>query len=74
MKPDSLFDGAPAKVVGRRVRSPSLEAAARGGISASRAWAAAGFASRVPKGVFRFHTHEEADRWMMDQLARKTAD
>jgi hypothetical protein len=25
---------------------------------------------RVPKGVYRFHTHEEADAWMMKQLAQ----
>ena len=25
----------------------------------------------VPKGVFRFHTHEEADEWMQKMLARR---
>lgn len=25
----------------------------------------------VPKGVFRFHTHEEADEWMMRMLVRR---
>jgi len=25
----------------------------------------------VPKGVFRFHSHEEADQWLMDHLIRK---
>ncbi len=24
----------------------------------------------VPKGVFRFNSHEEADRWMWEMLAR----
>ena len=24
----------------------------------------------MPKGVFRFHTHEEADEWMMKMLVR----
>jgi hypothetical protein len=24
----------------------------------------------VPKGVYRFHTHEEADQWLMKMLAR----
>ena len=24
----------------------------------------------VPKGVFRFHTHEEADEWMLKMLVR----
>jgi hypothetical protein len=26
---------------------------------------------RVPKGVFRFNSHEEADQWLMDHLTRK---
>ena len=25
----------------------------------------------VPRGVFRFHTHEEADEWMEKMLARR---
>jgi len=25
----------------------------------------------VPKGVYRFLTHEEADRWLMNHLTRK---
>lgn len=26
---------------------------------------------RVPRGVFRFKSHEEADQWLMDHLTRK---
>jgi len=26
---------------------------------------------RIPKGVFRFHSHEEADAWMMKYLTQK---
>jgi hypothetical protein len=26
--------------------------------------------SRIPKGVFRFHSHEEADAWMMKHLTK----
>jgi len=29
------------------------------------------FRSRLPKGVFRFHSHQEADKWLMDHLTRK---
>jgi hypothetical protein len=32
------------------------------------------FEPRFPKGVFRFHSHEEADQWMMDHLTRKPAN
>jgi hypothetical protein len=27
--------------------------------------------ARIPKGVFRFHSHEEADAWMMKYLTQK---
>ena len=26
---------------------------------------------RVPRGVYRFNSHEEADQWLMDHLTRK---
>jgi hypothetical protein len=26
---------------------------------------------RVPRGVFRFRSHEEADAWLMDHLTRR---
>lgn len=26
---------------------------------------------RVPRGVFRFKSHEEADQWLMDHLTRR---
>ncbi len=29
---------------------------------------------RVPRGVFRFKTYEEADAWLMDHLTRKRAN
>jgi len=32
------------------------------------------FRSRLPSGVFRFHSHEEADKWLMDHLTRKPAN
>ncbi len=30
--------------------------------------------TRYPRGVYRFHTHEEADQWLMDHLTRKPAN
>lgn len=27
----------------------------------------------IPRGVFRFHTHEEAHQWMITHLARGAA-
>ena len=29
------------------------------------------FLSHIPKGVSRFHSHQEADKWLMDHLTRK---
>lgn len=26
---------------------------------------------RIKRGVYRFHSHEEADRWLMDQMTRR---
>jgi len=26
---------------------------------------------KIPRGVFRFKTHEEADQWLMEHLTRK---
>jgi hypothetical protein len=26
---------------------------------------------KIRKGVYRFHSHEEADQWLMDHLTRK---
>ena len=26
---------------------------------------------RIPRGVYKFHTHEEADEWLMMHLTRK---
>lgn len=28
----------------------------------------------IKKGVYRFRTHEEADKWLTDRLTRKPAD
>jgi hypothetical protein len=29
------------------------------------------FRSHIPKGVFRFRSHQEADQWLMNHLTRK---
>lgn len=32
-----------------------------------------GFGALCPKGVYRFETHEEADRWLMKKLVERTS-
>jgi hypothetical protein len=61
----------PGKTVGRR-RSPADGFAA--GMQLQEA--VASFGGRrlgVPKGVYRFHSHEEADEWMTTKLAEAAA-
>lgn len=58
------------KTVGRMAR-PNPLAISPGEQDASRQWSNSGFFPRISKGVYRFHSHEEADRWLMDHLTRK---
>lgn len=61
------------KTVGkRRVPDPfSL----RGSTKADkRRWQAAFGGPAIPKGVYRFKTHEEADAWILKMLSRPPAD
>ena len=56
----------PDKVVGRRrgIRAtPAIQETANSLLKAFGH-------GLVPKGVFRFHTHEEAHEWMLKMLAR----
>jgi hypothetical protein len=39
-----------------------------------RAWRRALKTPFVPRGVYRFETHEAADRWLWEMLTRPTAD
>ncbi len=59
------------KTVGRRVPPDPLKIQT-GDIADAEAWSRA-FPSRrgVRPGVYRFHSHEEADAWLMNHLTRK---
>ena len=70
MKPIINLEETPDKVVGRRrsMGDPlSLEGSRK---EDARAWKKAFPAPFLPKGVFRFRTHEEADQWMWKMLTR----
>jgi hypothetical protein len=60
------------KVVGRR-RTPSNSLAVRPADRRddARAWKRALGELPIPKGVYRFRTHEEADRWLWDKLTSR---
>ena len=72
MKPFVNLEETPGKVVGRR-RPPTggfaLSPAQR--VENARAWKRALRTLPIPKGVYRFRTHEEADRWLWQMLTRR---
>jgi hypothetical protein len=67
MKPIINLEESPDKVVGRRTapRDPlSLEGSRKKDMAG---WKKA-FGFHVPKGVFRFSSHEQADEWMWKHM------
>ncbi len=71
MKPFANLEEKPGKVVGRRrppadglLLSPAQQA------ENARAWKRALRTLPIPRGVYRFKTHEEADHWLWQMLTR----
>jgi hypothetical protein len=59
------------KIVGRRVVGDSFRYGM--GLQKTGAQLAQTFGqARMPKGAFKFHSHEEADAWLMKYRTRKT--
>jgi hypothetical protein len=58
------------KVVGRRTKAPNALSLETSGKADAIAWQRALGGVRVPRGVHRFHTHEEADEWLWRMIAR----
>jgi hypothetical protein len=59
------------KTVGhRRPPSDSMAIPNARGIEDARAWQRAFGGLRISKGVYRFATHEEADKWLWQKLTR----
>ena len=71
MKPIINLEETPGKTVGRR-RAPADTLAATPAQSSAdaRAWKKAFRTLPIPKGVYRFRTHEEADEWLWQMLTR----
>ena len=59
----------PAKVVGRRT-SPASLSSREDSKAAAVAWRRAFPTPFVPKGVYRFRSHEEADEWLWKMITR----
>ena len=58
------------RFVGSRTRTPDPLSLAPGEQADARAWREVFGGVRVPKGVYRFNTHQEADEWLWRMIAR----
>ena len=58
------------RFVGRRTGTPDALSTATSNKADSIAWRKALGGIRVPRGVYRFKTHEEADEWLWRMIAR----
>jgi hypothetical protein len=60
------------RVVGRRTGVPDGLSTTTSRASHARAWSRALGSGRIPRGVYRFETHEEADRWLWRVLTSQS--
>ena len=60
------------RLVGRRTKMPEALSTATSNQADAIAWRKALGGVRVPRGVHRFKTHEEADQWLWRMIARPT--
>jgi hypothetical protein len=58
------------RVVGRRTKQPDALSTVTSAKAHSIAWRKAFGGVRIPRGVFRFKTHEEADEWLWRMITR----
>lgn len=73
MKPVVNIEETIGKTVGRRI-VPEPLVLRREETESNIAWRNEGFGLKVRRGVYRFRSHEEADRWLMDHMTRKPAN
>ena len=59
-----------SRFVGRRTKTPDALSTVTSNKANSIAWRKAFGGVRVPRGVYRFKTHEEADQWLWQMIAR----
>ena len=70
MKPVVNIQEPIGKVAGHRVARKDTLALVPGEIEDVKAWRAAFPTPFVPRGVYRFRSHEEADEWLWKMLTR----
>lgn len=72
MKTPVNLEETPGKVVGhRQAPQDSLAVTKAQQAANAAAWKRAFGTLRIPKGVYRFRTHEEADEWLWQKLTRR---
>jgi hypothetical protein len=71
MKPVVNIQEGIGKIVGQRTPRKNTLAPVPGEIEDVKAWRAAFPTLFVPRGVYRFRSHEEADEWLWKMLTRK---
>ena len=71
MKPLINLEDPAGKTVGRRVRPKD---ALEYGFALQKSLHQLYGRLPIRRGVYRFHSHEEADAWMMNSLTRRTDD
>ena len=60
------------RIVGKRTQAPDALSTGTSRKADAVAWQRSFGGVRVPRGVHRFKTHEEADRWLWRMIARPT--
>ncbi len=66
----NLDDPAAARTIGRRVAPAALKTRP-GDVADAQAWRKAFPTPFVPKGLYRFNSHQEADEWMWKMITRQ---
>ena len=61
------------RFVGKRTQTPNALSLTGNTKADAIAWQKAFGGLRIPRGVYRFKTHEEADQWLWRMLARPTS-
>jgi hypothetical protein len=64
------MDEKPGKTVGRRLNPPKALSTETSNIQQSNKWRSAFGGVHIPRGVYRFLTHAEADEWLWKMITR----
>ncbi|MBI3494191.1 MAG: hypothetical protein HY047_20790 [Acidobacteria bacterium] len=72
MRPFSDAEEKIDRIVGKRTKTPDGLSTATSHKAESIAWRRSFGGARVPRGVHRFTSHDEADQWLWRMIARPT--